>query len=121
MKSQIPGGVPRVFPLVWHGDHVGVVEMGPFMVSTVFPPSGWRRICRVAFKPVLDNVMVKLLRPQEPAKRLTHDILRIWCEVLRNNRGVELVRLALALQEDTLEVSTQVFPNGRWDFFIGEP
>mmetsp|Transcript_25840 Transcript_25840/g.42091 ORF Transcript_25840/g.42091 Transcript_25840/m.42091 type:complete len:226 (-) Transcript_25840:354-1031(-) len=33
MKRQIPGGIPGIFPFVWHGDHVQVVEMIPIFIS----------------------------------------------------------------------------------------
>ena len=29
MKCEIPGGEPWVLPLVWHGEHISVVEVGP--------------------------------------------------------------------------------------------
>ena len=35
VKSQIPRGVPRIFPLVRHGNDVGVVKVRPIVISPV--------------------------------------------------------------------------------------
>ena len=35
VKGEIPRRVPRVFPLIRHGNHVGVVEMSPFPIAAV--------------------------------------------------------------------------------------
>ena len=37
VEREVPGGVPRVFPLVRHRDDVGVVEMPPIGVAAVQP------------------------------------------------------------------------------------
>src|SRR5205814_5390090 len=48
VKRQIPSRIPWVFPLVGHGDYVSVVQMSPFVITTV-PAFLWRgRIARVA-------------------------------------------------------------------------
>ena len=37
MKGEVPGGVPRVFPLVRHRDDVGIVQMQPVGIASVPP------------------------------------------------------------------------------------
>src|SRR6185295_7787631 len=55
-------------------------------------------------KPALDVVVVKLLRPQHPGKRLPHDVGAVGAQRRRNDRLVELVRLSLALRDRCVEV-----------------
>ncbi len=66
------------------------------MIAAREPLGGWGRITGVALQPISYYVMVKLLRPQHSGKALTHDVLRIRRKVLRNDRSVEVVGLALA-------------------------
>ena len=35
VKGQIPGGEPGVFPLVGHGDDIGIIEMQPLAVTSL--------------------------------------------------------------------------------------
>ena len=53
VKREIPGRVPRIFPLVGHGDDVGVVEMAPLMVAPVEPFARRFRSRRIAFDPAI--------------------------------------------------------------------
>ena len=64
MKGQVPGRVPRIFPLVGHGNDVFVVEMDPVVIP---PGPAFRRRwgeCRIAFQPVGDDEVVELLGPE---------------------------------------------------------
>ena len=74
MESQVPGSVPGVLPLVWHGDNVGVVQMRPLVVAPTQPLGRRRRPCRIAFEPPIHFVGIELLTPQESAQRLAHDV-----------------------------------------------
>ena len=62
------------------------------------------RIAGIAFQPILDDVVIELLGPQHSGKALAHDVLRIWREILRDDRRVEFVSFALAEREDLVEV-----------------
>src|SRR6266496_1605354 len=45
MKGKVPGGIPWIFPLVRHRDHIRVVKMPPRAVSTMQARAeevGWR-------------------------------------------------------------------------------
>src|ERR1700733_12701654 len=70
VKSQIPGSVPGIFPLVWHRNNVGIVKMGPFVVTTELTLSRWRWLRRVTFQPLSDIVVEILLTPDHPGQCL---------------------------------------------------
>ena len=80
VKGEVPRGVPRIFPLVRHGDHVGVEEVLPVVIARAAALGGRRRKVRVAGQPLLHDIMVKLLRPQQPGVGLAHDIARLGPE-----------------------------------------
>ena len=77
MKRQVPGGVPGIFPFVRHGDDIFVVEVWPIVITTIEPFLRWRRIVQVSLKPTLYDIVIVLLRPEQPGEALAHDILRI--------------------------------------------
>ena len=73
VKGEIPGGVPRVFPLVRHRDDVGVVEMRPFAIATGLTAGGRRRVVRIAVQPFGNVVVEVLLAPDHSGERLPLD------------------------------------------------
>jgi hypothetical protein len=62
--------------------------------------------------------VVELLRPEQPGEGLPHDVARVGRQVLRDDRGVELVRIQLALGEDALELFAE---GARGKLSVGEP
>jgi hypothetical protein len=63
VKCQIPGRVPRIFPLVRHRYDIRVVQMAPFVVAAV-QTLFWRlRTGRIAFEPAIKIVIVNLFAP----------------------------------------------------------
>ena len=60
MESEIPRGIPGIFPFVRHGDDVIVVEMRPILVAAFFALGRRRGTSRVSFQPGLDVVVLKL-------------------------------------------------------------
>jgi len=70
VKRQVPGGVPRVFPFVGHGDHVGVVQVQPFAVTAVLSLRRRRGLGRVTDQPARHFVTVELLAPDHSRERL---------------------------------------------------
>jgi hypothetical protein len=66
VKRQVPRRVPRILPLVRHRDHVGVVEMRPFMVTAVAALRRRGRLHGVALQPLANVPPVELLRPDHP-------------------------------------------------------
>src|SRR5438105_14977970 len=103
MESQIPRGVPRILPLVRHGQHVGVVEVHPVAVAAVLTTFGWRRAGRIASQPFLYFVEVKLLAPQQAGKRLALYAALIFGHLCCTELAVvERVCFGLPQREDLL-------------------
>jgi hypothetical protein len=48
VEGKVPGGVPGILPLVRHGDDVGVVDVGPFVVASFEPLAGRGRLAGIA-------------------------------------------------------------------------
>ncbi len=72
VERKVPSRKPRVLPLVRNGEDVPGVQVGPVPVAGHGGPLGrGRRLARVALKPVRDDVVVELLRPQEPGVGLS--------------------------------------------------
>jgi hypothetical protein len=66
----------------------------------------------VAFEPGLDDVMVKLLAPQQPPIRLADDIALIGREVRTDVALVERIGLGDARIETAVERFAERFPDG---------
>ena len=100
MECQVPGGEPRVLPLVGHGEDVGVVEMSPVRVAAVLPLRGWRGLAGIALQPVAHDVVVELLRPEHARERLAHHVAGVGGERLRDDASVEFVCFRLPGRQD---------------------
>ncbi len=77
VKSQVPRGIPGIFPLVGHGDDVGVVEVQPIMIAAGGAFRRRRRIAGITRQPLFYDVVVELLRPQESGETLTHYVFGV--------------------------------------------
>ena len=100
VEREVPRRVPGVLPLVGHRDDVGVVEM----VQSLLRPSaggGRRRLAGVAVQPVADDVVVELLRPEQPAEGLPQDVRGVFRERAGDHGRVKLVGFSLARIDDT--------------------
>ena len=73
VEGEIPGGEPRVLPLVGHRHDVEGVERPPVLVAAGEPRVGRPRLRRVAVEPARDVVGVELLAPEHPGQRLPED------------------------------------------------
>src|SRR5688572_30156468 len=121
MKGEIPGGIPRVFPLVRHRDHVGIVKMPPVRIPALETFArrlgpGW-----VAFEPAVDVVMIKLLAPEQTGQRLTHNIAAVPAGILWNDRSIELLRFVAALRHKLIEFSIERLTRRRRKIAETEP
>ena len=92
VERQVPGGVPGVFPFVGHGDDVFVIQVPPVAIPTTPAFRWWWRPSGISLQPPAHFIVIKLLTPQQPGKRLPHDLLGIIRQRGGNHRGVELVR-----------------------------
>ena len=93
VKSEIPCRVPRVLPLVGHGDDVVVEHVEPLAVPD--RDRRWRveRVHAVLAQPHVDVEKVVLLRPEEPAERLAHDVGGVCARRWGREGLIELVSL----------------------------
>ena len=122
VEGEVPGGIPRVLPLVRHGDDVLVVQMRPLAIPS--PPASGRRgrLGGIAGKPSLDVVVVELSAPQHAGQGLPHDQATVGGQRARDDEVVELVRVSDAAAEDLLEVETEGRPRpGRIGVGESEP
>src|SRR5712691_1235186 len=107
VESEIPGGVPGVFPLVWHGDDITVEEMLPVVIA---PVPAVRRRCRVQgipFEPVLDHIVEELLGPEEASIGLAHHLVFCFPKSCWDTTGIETVGLTTTLHHYAVEVSAE--------------
>src|SRR6516162_3464111 len=84
--------------------------MGPVMVAALLTLRGRRRLARIAVQPITDDVVVKLLRPQQAPVRLPNDAAFLVTDARGNARGMELVGLAAAFCKDALAGWTRKRP-----------
>src|ERR1700730_9166743 len=108
VECQVPSRIPRILPLVRHGNHVSVVQVSPLMITPFPSLLGWTWVVRVASQPILDDVMIELLGPEHPRKALAHDVLGVSGEILRNDRCVKFFRLAPPERERFVEGGKRV-------------
>ncbi len=89
VKSQIPCGIPGIFPFIGHGDDIEVVQMFPVVVAPgMARRGGWRR-SRVTRKPLFDVVVVELLGPQHSCQSLALYVLFIRSQIRILDCGVK--------------------------------
>ena len=103
VEGQVPGGEPRVLPLVGHRQDVEGVEVPPARVAVELALRRRRRLRRVAVQPGRHVVVVELLGPEHPGERLAHDVGLVGAGAVGRQRLVELVRLGLALAKDKVK------------------
>ena len=65
MERQVPSRIPRVFPLVRHGDDVPVEHVEPVRVAHVMPGAFEQRMALVLAQPALQVEIVELLGPED--------------------------------------------------------
>ena len=83
VERQVPGRVPRILPLVRHGDHVGVQHVEPLRVPHVAAGGLEQRMTPVLAQPELQIEVVVLLAPQHARQRLAVHPALIFGQRLR--------------------------------------
>ena len=117
VKGRVPGGVPGILPLVGHGDHVAIEQVAPVRVAPLPAACGRRRLAGIAFEPVLDHVVVELLRPEQAGVRLPADAAVVVRRAGRDAAPIELVGLAGPVRKHAVEVRAEGLARG---LFLGE-
>jgi hypothetical protein len=103
VERQVPSGIPRILPFVWHGNYVSVVQVSPLMVAPFPSLLGWAWVIRVASQPIRDDVMIELLGPEHPRKTLAHYVLGVCGKIPRNDRCVKFIGLTSPERERFVE------------------
>jgi hypothetical protein len=80
----------------YHGENVINVHVIPPLVADILPSSRRRRPNEIPLNPPLVNIMIILLRPQHPRKRLTLHIPHIIRQRNITQLPVKRIRLGLA-------------------------
>ncbi len=96
MKRQIPGRVPRIFPLVRHGDDVAHSPCDTTRGCGTCPDSVLSTADRCRFlQPLVDVQAEVLLSPQHPGQGLAHDAGFIFRQAFGDDAVVKVVRFTL--------------------------
>ena len=91
MKSQIPGRIPRVLPLVRHRDHVGIEHVEPLGVAHAVAGGLEQRMTLVLAQPLLQIEVIVLLGPEHSRQRLAMHQALIFVQRAGRNPLVELI------------------------------
>ncbi len=110
VERQVPGRIPRILPLVRHGDHVGVQHVKPIHVARAAPGGLEQRMALVLLKPPIQIEVVELLAPEHARQRLAVHAPLVLVQRLRGNPGVEFVRVGDSALDDVLEVAEGLVP-----------
>src|SRR5438876_10911075 len=78
--------------------------MRPLVVPPIQALLWWRGIARITIQPLLDHIVIKLLRPQHSAETLTHDVLSVSRQILRNDGRVKIIGFTLAECKGLVEI-----------------
>ncbi len=73
VEGGVPGGEPGIFPFVGHREDVAGEEVLPVGVAAVEALRAAAAGRRVALQPVLDDVVVELLGPEQAGIALAED------------------------------------------------
>ena len=119
VESQVPGRVPRVFPLVGHGDDVLVQHVEPLRVPGT-SISGMERVGVVLVQPVVTVEEEELLAPEHAGESLAHHLGRVFAHRWRRDRLVELIGFTKPVSEDLIKLLSEGFALLVWRT-AGEP
>ena len=114
MECQIPGGEPRIFPLVGHGKHVVVIHVNPVAIAAQQALGRRRGHGRIALQPLFHHVVIELLAPQQPGKGLAlhHAGIVGQAERERNCRNRLLLRCDRETPDENRARAVRLKTNG---------
>src|SRR6266576_794372 len=108
MEGQIPSRVPRVFPLVGHGNNVLVQHMEPLRVPGL-SVSGMERVGVVLVQPVVTVEEEELLAPEHSCDGLAHHVGRVTTHRWRHDRLVKLIGFTKPINKDFVKLLFEAF------------
>ena len=109
LEGQVPGGEPRILPVIGHRQDAHRVQVPPVLIANGFPRWGRWAVAVIALKPETDVKEINLLAPQHAGKSLPLDQPFIIIGTLRMDRGVELVGFAAPHLKDFFDVFERRF------------
>ena len=109
VEGQVPGRIPRVLPLVRHGDHVGVQHVKPFRVAHAAATGLHERMTPVLLKPSIQIEVVVLLAPEHAGQRLAVHPALIFVQRVGRNPIVEFVGVGDPAFEYPIETAKGIF------------
>src|SRR5258708_19028175 len=71
VERQVPGGIPGVFPLVWHRHDTLIVEVSPPGIASIPALRWWEWLGLVPLQPLLNNIVIELFFPEHPPQSLS--------------------------------------------------
>jgi hypothetical protein len=104
VESEVPGGEPRILPLVRHRQDFGTGDMLPVVIAAVFSCRRRLRLAGIAVQPFVHVVMKKLLAPDHPGESLALHEALVGVVDLALQVGVELIGVVASLGEDGIKV-----------------
>ena len=110
VEGRVPGGEPRVLPLVGHRQDVAGEEVAPVGIAAAQAVLRRFRPVAIALEPVFDDVVVELLGPQKAGVALAADQVFLGREGLGDDVVVELVALGDPLGEGFVEAIEPLDP-----------
>jgi hypothetical protein len=109
MESQVPGGVPRVFPFIRHREDVCIVQMSPFAITAPFAFRRRWKLTGIPVEPFGYIVIKELFAPDHTRQGLALDISGISvCDVFLE-LSIRLVRLTPTGSKDCIEIGRGAF------------
>ncbi len=113
LEGQVPGGVPGILPLVWHGDDVEIEQVPPVAVTDAFALCRWHGLGRIAIEPAIDLEIVELLGPQQACQGLALHQACIGVADLFLQGGVEGIGFGDAFGEDRIGIHRKGIRGGQ--------
>ncbi len=105
VEGQVPGRIPRVLPLVRHGDHIGVEHVKPFRIPPTVAAGFHERMTLVLLQPLIQIEVVELLAPEHSRQRLAVHPPFIFTQRSRRDPFIELIGIGAPAFEDLVETA----------------
>ena len=105
MKSEIPGRIPGIFPLVGHGEHVAVEHVEPLGISGFAVRVPEQGVSFVLVQPFVQIEVVVLLAPEHSGERLAMHAALVLTQCFWGDPLVEFVRVRQAGLEYLLKIA----------------
>src|SRR5262249_28852792 len=122
VKGEIPSCIPRIFPLIGHGDNVAVKHVEPFRVALGTTNAVQKRMSVMLVQPTVKVEVIILLCPHHPRDCLPKDAAALVFFQRRSRDSIkELICVGKAVLEYTIERVRLYWNVGRLRLSIDKP